>query len=152
MCALPAAGAASRLWTAVHTRGTRGATASVGGTARLLLVVQRGFLLARFARDGARRGGDADRLTPIDIVVDPLRRLLAPLSLASLLGLVLGLALELLGPLVGAESRHGPFLYQAISGESTAHPQGLTRRGTRASAIPCLRRNEIGRASCRERV
>src|SRR2546425_8806068 len=92
---------------AVHTRGTRGATASVGGTARLLLVVQRGFLLARFARDGARRGGDADRLTPVDIVVDPLRRLLTPLSLASLLGLMLGLPLELLGPLVGAESRHG---------------------------------------------
>src|SRR2546428_11874264 len=126
---------------AVHTRGTCGATASLGGTARLLLVVQRGFLLARFARDGARRGGDTDRLTPIDVVVDPLRRLLAPLSLASLLGLVLGLALELLGPLVGAESRHGQFLYQAISSESTAHPQGLTRRGARASAIPCLRRN-----------
>src|SRR5216683_1479469 len=108
MCALPAAGAASRPWTAVHTRGTCGATASLGGTARLLLVVE------------------------------PLRRLLAPLSLASLLGLVLGLALELLGPLVGAESRHGQFLYQAISGESTAYPQGLTRRGVRASAIPCL--------------
>src|SRR5947207_11130618 len=82
---------------------------SASGTARLLLVVQRGLLLARFARDGARRGGDADRLTPVDIVVDPLRRLLAPLSLASLLGLVLGLALELFGPLVRAESRHGHF-------------------------------------------
>src|SRR2546428_8904718 len=133
---------APRPWTAVHTRWTRGATASAGGTARLLLlVVQRGLLPARITRNGARRGCDADRLTPVDVVVDPLCRLLAPLSLASLLGLVLGLALELLGRLVGAESRHGQFLYQAISSESTAHPQGLTRRGARASAIPCLRRN-----------
>src|SRR5207245_5377069 len=108
---------------------------SASGTARLLLVVQRGLLLARFARDGARRGGDADRLTPVDIVVDPLRRLLAPLSLASLLGLVLGLALELFGPLVGAESRHGQVLYQAISGESTAHPRGLTRRDRKSTRL-----------------
>src|SRR5439155_11158933 len=87
-----------------------GGDGSASGTARLLLVVQPGLLLARFARDGARRGCDADRLTPVDIVVDPLRRLLAPLSLASLLGLVLVLALELLGSLVGAESRHGRLL------------------------------------------
>src|SRR5437870_7916787 len=76
---------------AVHRSGTRGATASVGGTARLLLVVQRGFLLARVARDGARRGGDADRLTPIDIVVDPSaafsRRSRLRASLASCLAL-----------------------------------------------------------------
>src|SRR5439155_11953428 len=65
-----------------------------------------------------RRRRDADRLAPVDVVVDAARRLLAPLLLAGLLRLVLRLALQLLGALVGAKSRHGWILSAAFVARS----------------------------------
>src|SRR4029077_15215090 len=90
------------------------------------------LVVAFFARHRARRRRDPDGLTPVDVVVDPLGGLLAPLALARFLRLVLRLALQLFRALVGAESSHGdPFrtdaeplarrkaTYQGDSGEST---------------------------------
>src|SRR4029077_15756041 len=77
-----------------------------------------GLLLVRFrvvvvpfsrflrGRDGPRGRIDADRLAPIDVVLDPRGSLLPSFALTSLFGLVFGLALQLFRALRRAESRH----------------------------------------------
>src|SRR5262249_38321780 len=115
--------------------------------ARLGVVLQRSLtvldLVALLAGGlPAGRRIDADGLAPVDVVVLLARRgALLPLALAGLLGLVLRLPLQLLRPLVRAESRHAKTSRTPASrgrrGEAM-HASIQHRAGVCRSSMPSL--------------
>src|SRR5437867_7987754 len=108
----------------------RAATSFFGLLLLLLVLVLRAGLVC-LVRHHARGRTDADRLTPVDVVVGFARlRPLLTLAFPGLLRFVLRLALQLLGPLVRAESHHeGP---PRTSLFRTMGPGGSPRRSARA--------------------